>query len=252
MRVIAAAATMLVVSPAIADEQAGAGDWTGPFAGFSVGAMRSSGEATRRDFEGALLTLDVQNGLFPASIDEPDIAALGGIFLGYNHQDGNVIAGIEVDFSLTDSDARAGFSRIDPNPDPVFFGVNTITGYETALDGLATARLRLGYTVGEALLYGTGGIAFGEVENRFTLALPELGYTSPDWSEDGIRVGYIVGAGLEYRITPRIGVRAELLHYDLEDVTVHASDPTNFPGQTIDYEFDNAGQIGRLGVSLAF
>ena len=228
-------------------------DWSGPYGGLSLGVARSDGRAERAGFAGDLIALDVSNGLFPDDIDDADTGALGGLGFGVSRQRGAFVGGVELDVSALDQDVAAGFSRVDPNPDPIFFGVNTITGYETDIKALATLRLRAGYATGASLLYATAGLAAGDVRNAFTLEIPELGYASPDdWSEDGIRHGYTVGVGIERRVRPRVSVRAEALYYDLEDVTIEATDPVTFPGQGLDYEFANDGVIARLGVSVAF
>lgn len=242
---------MLASTPALAAGPAPA-DWSGAFVGIHIGALRSTGDAARGDYTGDLLTLDVSNGLFPAKIDGSDTSAIGGATLGYNLQRGAFVTGVELDFSFANSEVKNGFSKVDPNPNPPFTGVNTVTGYDSVLDNLATARLRAGYAIGETLLYATGGLAAGRVENRFSLELTELGYTSPDWSTSGTRFGYVVGAGIERNVSRQISVKAEILHYDLANVTVHASDPVTFPGQTIDYRFDNAGTIGRIGLNFRF
>lgn len=134
----------------------------------------------------------------------------------------------------------------------MFNGVNTITGYDTEMDAFGTLRLRAGYALGRTLVFASGGLAAGRIENRFSLTLPELGYASPDWSEEGLRWGYAVGAGVEREVAEALSVRVELLHYDLRDTTVYASDPTTFPGQTIAYEFSNSGQIARIGIVKRF
>lgn len=229
-----------------------AGDWSGPYVGITAGAVRSTGEAVLGDYEGALLELDVRNGLFPDTIDGPDTAAAGGVTVGFNVARDAFVGGVELDYAFGGPDAAAAFSRVDPNPDPMFNGVHTNTGYETALDGLATLRLRAGRDFGGTLVYATGGLAMGQVENRFTLALPELGYTSPGWSEEGTRMGYAVGLGVERRLSTRVSLKAEVLRYDLDDATVEARDPVTFPGQAIDYRFDNAGTVARIGVNVRF
>lgn len=250
-----ATVAMLIATPGLAADPVGgpaSADWAGGYAGLTLGGIRSTGRATRGDFSGDLIPLDVSNGLFPAEIDDAQIDAIGGFTLGYDRQRGSLVAGVEVDVSFANSDVEIGFSRIDPNPNPPFAGQDTITGYDTELDGLATARLRVGYAAGRTLLYGTAGLAVGRVENRFSLALPGLGYSSPDWSESGTLTGYTIGAGAERQVTGRLTVKLELLHYDLEDVTVHAEDQANFPGNMIDYEFDNSGTIGRIGLNYRF
>jgi len=241
-------AATLAFTPALAQEPA---DWSGGFVGVSAGALRSAGAASLADYGGALLELDVSNGLFPGDIDGADAAAIGGLTFGWNRQNGTFVAGVEIDFALTGSDVRNGFARRDPNPNPTFNGVNTVTGYETELDTLATARLRAGYASGESLFYVTGGLAAGRVRNGFSLELTELGYAN-DWSESGTRFGYVVGAGIERRMSERLSAKLEVMGYDLADATVNAADPAVFPGQTISYEFDNSGVFARIGLNFRF
>jgi outer membrane immunogenic protein len=55
------------------------------------------------------------------------------------------------------------------------------------------------------LVYGTGGFAFGEVDN--------LGFTET-------QTGYAVGAGIEYKFNPRWSVKGEY-----QFISLDASDP---------------------------
>ena len=248
----AIAATLLALGSLLAAGSAAAQSWTGAYAGADLGVSRTTGAAARGDYGGALLTLDVQNGLFPGRNADVEISASLGATLGYDHQRGPFVLGAALDVLRLNADAQSGFSRIDPNPDPMFNGVNTITGYGTEIDTLLMARLRAGRTFGRTLVYATGGLALARVENRFTLAIPELGYTSPDWSASGTRAGYVLGAGIERRLSARLSAKAEIVHFDLRDVTVGAADPVSFPGQTIAYRFKNAGTIARIGLKYRF
>lgn len=241
-------AATLAFTPALAQEPA---DWSGGYVGGFVGALRSTGAASLGDYQGALLELDVSNGLFPEDIDDAEVAGTGGLTFGWNRQSGALVTGVEIDFALTGSDVENGFARRDPNPDPTFNGVNTVTGYGTELDTLATARLRAGYASGATLFYVTGGLAAGRVRNGFSLELTELGYAN-DWSASGTRFGYVVGAGIERRMSERLSAKLEVMGYDLADATVNASDPVVFPGQTISYEFDNSGMVARIGLNFGF
>lgn len=212
----------------------------------------ADGEAERGRIWSDLIALDVENGLFPDSIDEAETPALDGVSVGYNVQRGGFVGGVEFDISPSDQDVTLDFSRIDPNPDPQFFGIDTITGYRTQIDTMATLRLRAGYASGRTLLYATAGLAGGDVRSEFTLDLPDLGYSSPDWSEDERRYGYVVGLGVERRIGARVGLKAEAMYYDLEEARIVGTDSATFPGQRLDYEFQNDGAIARLGLNVAF
>ncbi len=246
------AAAVLALTPCLSTGSVAAQDWTGAYAGADLGALRTTGEAARGDYAGGLLTLDVGNGLFPGTNRDVEISATLGATLGYDRQSGPFVLGAALDAVRLNADARSEFARIDPNPAPPFTGVNTITRYETGLDTLVMARLRAGRSFGPMLVYATGGLALGRVENRFALTIPELGYASPDWSASDTRAGYVLGAGVERRLTPRLSAKAEILHYDLRDVTIDAADPVNFPGQEIAYRFENAGTIARIGLNYRF
>lgn len=230
---------------------AAAQDWSGPYAGVAAGAARGSGDADLGDFGGDLISRDVANGLFPEGIGDADAAGTGGAFVGYNLQRGAFVGGAELDLTLGGPDSDAGFARRDADPASPFVGVNTVTGYGTDLDGLATLRLRAGWSFGPTLVYATAGVAGGRVGNAFSLSLPELGYART-WSEDGDRWGAAFGVGVERRLTERLSLRAEVLRYDLADVTIEASDEAAFPGNAASYRFDNDGAIARLGVSFRF
>jgi outer membrane immunogenic protein len=227
-------------------------DWTGAYAGVQLGAARTTGSAVLGAYGGPLITLDVSNGLFPASIDGSEWDLTGGATAGYNQQFGMFVGGIEVDASFSDIRITNSLNVIDPNPAAPFTGVQTITGYETGIDAYGTARVRVGYSAGSTLLYATGGVAAGQVTNRFTLRIPELAYVSPDWSSEGVRFGYTYGGGVEHRLSERLSLKAELLAIDLQDVTINAADPVTFPGETISYKFGNSTLIGRVGLNWMF
>jgi len=90
------------------------------------------------------------------------------------------------------------------------------------------------------------------VANRFGLSLPELGYTSPDWSQSGLRFGYVVGVGLEHRMTDNLNLKFEALYVNLADRTVQGADPVAFPGEGLSYSFSNDMFIPRLGINARF
>ena len=227
-------------------------NWTGLRLGIFGGISSSSGEAKRGAFEGALIPLDVTNGLFPSAISEMKSSLNGGVSVGYDFQRGNFLAGLEADFTIQDLRLSHQFSRVDPNPAAPFTGIDTNTTYQTQFGNLATLRARAGFTAGKILLYATAGIAAGRVTNRFKLDLPDLGYSSPDWSKSGTRNGYTVGAGLEYNINSNVSMKLEGLYLDLSDTTIKAVDSVTFPGETISYRFKNDVLLGKIGLNFKF
>lgn len=73
--------------------------------------------------------------------------------------------------------------------------------YKSDLDYFGTFRGRIGYAANAWLLYFTGGLAYG--------GLHKLSNDFGPQTFDGTAVGYVVGGGLEYKITPAWSVKAE-------------------------------------------
>lgn len=227
-------------------------DWSGSYVGLNLGAVRSDGRAELGDYSGDLIVLDVANGLFPPSIGSSESTTTGGVAFGYNIQRDAFVGGIEFDLSKLGHEVRLDYSRIDPNPAPPFTGIDTNTTYVTEIDAFATLRLRAGYAYGRTLVFASAGLAAGHVVNDFRIDLPDLGYSSPSWDEEGTRWGGALSVGVEQMVTDHVSLKLEVMRYDLRDVTIEATDPQNFPGQAIDYRFENAGTIARLGVVFRF
>lgn len=226
--------------------------WNGFYAGAVAGLATSTGRADLGAHGGVLIPLDVANGLFPRSIGHMNESLTGGITAGYNIQHGAFVGGVEADISFADFKIRHTMSRIDPNPFPPFTGQVTNSAFHTDYGVLATARVRAGVAIDRTLLYATGGLAAGKVTNRFSIGLPGLGYTSPDWSASKIRYGYAVGAGIEHKLTENVSMKLEGLYVNLQDAVVSGVDPVTFPGESISYRFSNDMIVGRLGLNVAF
>jgi outer membrane immunogenic protein len=110
---------------------------------------------------------------------------IGGVQGGYDQQFGNIVAGAALDFNLTNA------SKTDSNGKQTF-------------NGEATARARLGYLVMPSMLtYGTAGVAAGRFESQVS------GVT-----DTKTHVGYVVGAGAEYRYTKNIASFVEYRYTD--------------------------------------
>jgi outer membrane immunogenic protein len=112
----------------------------------------------------------------------------GGGQIGYNFQRGNIVFGIEADFQgagISDSDAF---------------------GDKSELNWFGTVRGRLGYSFDRALIYGTGGFAYGNVKNTYG------GFGSASETQ----TGYVVGGGLEYKLAPAWSVKGEYQFLSLD------------------------------------
>jgi len=227
-------------------------DWSGAYVGIFGGLGVSSGQAKLGDYSGTLIPLDVSYGLFPNDISANHTGAAAGVAAGMNFQSGAFVGGFEADLGYAWTESHNDFSRLDTIPGSPFNGVNTNTGFETDFGAIGSVRARAGYAFGDTLLFATAGLAAGQVNNRFSLSLPELNYSSPDWSASGMRLGYVIGAGVEQKVASNVSVKFETLYYNLADRTVDASDPAAFPGEAISYRFSNDVLMPRLGLSVQF
>ena len=91
---------------------------------------------------------------------------------------------------------------------------------QNSLNWFGTVRGRAGYSFGPALLYATGGFAYGEVESKGSVL--GLAY---DVSET--QTGYAVGGGLEYKFNPAWSIKGEYLFIDLDASNLNGAGPLN-------------------------
>jgi outer membrane immunogenic protein len=127
----------------------------------------------------------------------------GGGQVGYNWQRERLVYGVEADIQGADA---SGSAAVTP-----FAGTSALAS--TSLDWFGTVRGRLGYAAFDrALLYVTGGFAYGGVEERLTLT-GSLHATPAEASQ--VATGYVVGGGIEYAFSPAWSVKAEYQFIDL-------------------------------------
>jgi outer membrane immunogenic protein len=125
----------------------------------------------------------------------------GGGQIGYNWQGiwhPNLVLGIEADFQ------GAGVS------DGKDFGIGT---FKSELEWFGTVRGRVGYAFDRALVYGTGGFAYGSVKNSANTIFGSGSVTET-------QTGWVAGGGVEYKLSPAWSAKAEYQFLSLD-----ASDP---------------------------
>lgn len=156
--------------------------------------------------------------------------ALGGIYGGGNYQFGHTVIGLEGDIEA--ANLRGNWN------DPLVGGAGT-----TVLKWQGSVRGRLGYAADSVLLYGTGGVAFGNVSHTYTNQL-----TGIDETTSSMRTGWTAGAGIEYAVTQSMLLRAE---YRYTDYGLSRYDSvTSFPGLsgTQNLRFNTV----RVGAAIKF
>lgn len=124
----------------------------------------------------------------------------GGGQLGFNYAIQNFVVGLETDIAGTAISDRTDFS---------LFGAPVLQG-GSKLNYIGTVRARVGYSIGPTLLYVTGGFAYADSSTRIDLN----GLGSTDTNR--MHIGYSVGGGVEYALTPAVSLRTEYLRAELD------------------------------------
>ncbi len=122
----------------------------------------------------------------------------GGGQIGYNFQGllhQRLVLGIEADIQGGAISARGTDTDLGA----------TIYYFESHLDYFGTVRGRIGYALDRALLYFTGGFAYGGLRKWSN----DYNGLSGGQSFDGTATGYALGGGVEYKVTPAWSVKAE-------------------------------------------
>jgi outer membrane immunogenic protein len=142
--------------------------------------------------------------------------ALAGGQFGCNWQASAVVFGVETDIQW----ANVKGSVLFPNAIFNFPSANFNTEVSSELRYFGTVRGRIGYAfTPAALLYVTGGFAYGEVQTSLSFpfaagVVAPIANTFIDFSRR-THYGYAVGGGWEALVTPRLSVKAEYLYVDL-------------------------------------
>ena len=147
-------------------------NWSGLYAGVNGGY----GWDASKIHDGLLFDIQPEGGF-------------GGGQIGYNVQRGNIVFGLEADLQgagITDSKSNADVSQ------------------KSTLDWFGTVRGRVGYTVDRALVYATGGFAYGHIKDKGVSSTTETDST-----------GYAAGGGVEYKFNPNWSAKAEYQYINL-------------------------------------
>ena len=126
---------------------------------------------------------------------------IGGFQSGYNYQFGQWVLGLETDIQAS---GQKGSSVYGIAP-----GVTLSADHK--LPWFGTSRTRLGVLVSPTvLLYGTAGVAYGQVKEDYTHTVAGVGSTNSNFKN--VRAGWTAGAGVEGVIPLHGSRRADLKH----------------------------------------
>lgn len=220
--------------------------WTGAYFGVNAGYAF--------DHQGKFRTQETLAATTVRSQELTSDGFTGGGQVGYNYQFGagsGIVVGIEADASYTDLDRSRTIAYPFDAPTSLFA---TTTTYRSGLDYLGTVRGRVGYAFNQFMIYGTGGLAFGSVDNRVTVA--GIGAGQSDSTETGLAYGGGVeyalptGSFLNFFKSSAVTMKAEYIHYDLgrTNVVVRTPGGANFATARV----SNDGDLARLGLNYKF
>jgi outer membrane immunogenic protein len=177
-----------------------------------------------------------------------------GGYAGYNWQRccSPLVFGVETDINYL-------------NTSPTAFDIETgaggtdTTSLKSRMDWFGTLRARAGVVVHDSwLLYGTGGLAYGEVDH--TLADTCIGCSQPPFTSFGnfeqsnkdTKVGWTAGGGAEFLHDTHWLLRAEALFVDLGSET-HSYEVTSTAGTASAVaKWDDQFWVARVGLAYKF
>ena len=200
--------------------------WTG----FYIGAQAGYAFGPSSAFASA-----TSNGAGLASFTGKANGVIGGAHIGYNYSTqsllgfggfggGGLVVGIEGDVDGSNYRANYALGGLTDN---------------TRRQIQGSVRGRLGFAVDRALFYATGGAAFGDIKNNYTNVLNGLSD-----SLSHTRVGYTVGAGIEYAVTNNVSLRAEYRYTDFGSFSDNLAGSTAGGVNVRHHEKDNRVQAG--------
>jgi outer membrane immunogenic protein len=223
--------------------------WCGWYVGLNVGGAWDSTSASFGPSNPATAIFFAANE-FPTSLSTNPKGVIGGGQIGYNWQASpNFVLGLEADIQ---GSGYKGTATATPVPTG---GVPFTTSVEEHSHWLGTVRARAGFVASSNLLiYGTGGLAYGQTEVSFNTFPPGIacgpGFTCANGSSSSTRAGWTAGGGFEWMIAPHWSVKAEYLYADLGTQSVTAISTAPAFGFTASTRFRE--NIARGGVNWHF
>jgi outer membrane immunogenic protein len=199
--------------------------WTGFYVGATVGgaSARSNISNPSNDY------------FFPvgSSFNSDQSGVIGGIEAGYNWQVNSLVLGIEGDISAASLNRSTSAGTLAQPTD-------TFNGNMTAL---STLRGRIGWAFDRVLIYGTGGVAFANLQDQYSS--PAFGFTTGPGSSV---TGWTAGGGVEFALSGNWTAKVEYLHVGFPSRSASAA-PFNPPYL---FAFKDSLDIGRVGINYKF
>lgn len=196
-------------------------NWNGWYAGLNVGAAVNDFQYDL-DPAGCFLTGCGAGGIpgnafrrFSTGLSGTNFT--GGGQVGYNYHFAPLwVAGFETDINY--NGLRNSDILNHPLGPPLFAPSAFVHSVSTSLDWFGTVRGRVGVlATPNLLLYGTAGLAYGQVRSTSSVTFPPPGLSDTYLgSTSTTRMGWTAGAGAEWLMTGGWSLKAEYLFLDLD------------------------------------
>ena len=222
--------------------------WCGWYIGANGGGTWGGRTGSLTGISPAFAAFEISE-LVGSSLGSNHGGGFGGGQFGYNWVMSSWLVGFEADIQGADIGRAGTVSAFIPD-DREVTGVSTGRDH---IDWFGTARGRLGFTTGNVLFYGTGGLAFGGVHNSASSTIvsgDETDIFAGSTSET--RFGWAAGAGLEWMFVPNWSLKAEYLHVDLGSSSVTLTVAGAPPDISATYRFHHDFDSARAGVNYHF
>jgi outer membrane immunogenic protein len=201
-KLVIAACTGVLISSAAVAQPSVAARYVGEFSGFYVGVNGGGMDFTTSGYNVLVPTI-------PWGTDRQS-TGIGGIHGGYQVQWGNFVLGVEGAWDAafgSSFGSRAG--ALVGNPCDAGLGFEC----QARINDILQVGPRVGFAMGNWMIYGTGGYARAEIESRY-LVIPTglpLGL-QPSIHHDG----WYYGGGLEMLATNNFVIGVEYKHFDFK------------------------------------
>jgi outer membrane immunogenic protein len=167
--------------------------------------------------------LDGIEAWFPSSSLTNSMSGfIGGGQVGYNWQTRHAVFGLEADMQYTSLSQTTNLQMV-----LIGLGLVPVAVLKDQIKWLATFRGRSGLAVDNVLVYLTGGLAVGQTNHSYYTPVA-IGDPDDNFSINKTKVGWTVGAGLEYMLWQNFTVRTEVLYADLGKSSTTFNDADGF------------------------
>ena len=230
--------------PMAVEPPAPANIWTGYYLGGNLGYSwgRADNDVRAAGLPPVLFGIPTAS-LASGDRDKQNVDGIvGGFQSGYNWQSGSWVFGLETDLQASNQKGDQRYCNLGGTTCAV-----ASLDASHKLSWFGTARSRIGFLVTpSALVYGTGGAAYGELKSNYTLNLGGVPFAAVNFQD--LKAGWTLGAGVEFAFARNWSAKLEYLYLDLGTSETTAS----IAGATAVVRREFTDHIARLGINYRF